>query len=140
MGVVKVVYLLFKQEDPFCADYLGTEAATIGVPWKKVFLEILQNSPENNCARVSFLIKLQVLVCNFIKKESLAQVFSFEFCEISKNNFFTEHLRTTASSTHREVFYLVQYENLLKQKLRLPLTFFICLHNQLSSIHSIVTY
>ena len=97
MGAVKVVYLLFKQEGPFCADYLGTEAATIGVPWKKVFLEILQNSQENNCARVSFLIKLQVLVCNFIKKESLAQVFSFEFCEISKNNFFTEHLRTTAS-------------------------------------------
>ena len=35
--------------------------------------------------------------CNFIKKESLAQVFSCEFCEISKNTFFTEHLRTTAS-------------------------------------------
>ena len=28
---------------------------------------------------------------------SLAQVFSSEFCEISKNIFFTEHLRTTAS-------------------------------------------
>ena len=27
----------------------------------------------------------------------LAQVFSYEFCEISKNNFFTEHLQTTAS-------------------------------------------
>ena len=27
-------------------------------------------------------------VCNFIKKETLAQVFSREFCEISKNNFF----------------------------------------------------
>ena len=26
--------------------------------------------------------------CNFIKKESLAQVFSCEFCEISKNTFF----------------------------------------------------
>ena len=25
--------------------------------------------------------------CNFIKKESLAQVFSYEFCEISKNTF-----------------------------------------------------
>ena len=35
--------------------------------------------------------------CNFIKKESLAQVFSCEFCEISKNTFFTEQLRTTAS-------------------------------------------
>ena len=25
--------------------------------------------------------------CNFIKKETLRQVFSFEFCEISKNTF-----------------------------------------------------
>ena len=28
---------------------------------KKVFLEISQNSQENNCARVSFSIKLQAL-------------------------------------------------------------------------------
>ena len=27
------------------------------------------------------------MACNFIKKESLAQVFSYEFCEISKNTF-----------------------------------------------------
>ena len=38
--------------------------------------------------------------CNFIKKEILAQVFSCEFCEISKNTFSTEHLRTTASVYH----------------------------------------
>ena len=48
---------------------------------KKVFLEILQNSQENTCARASLLIKL-------IKKETLAQVFSREFCEIFKNVFF----------------------------------------------------
>ena len=35
--------------------------------------------------------------CNFIKKETLAQVFSCEFCEIFKNTFFTEQLRTTTS-------------------------------------------
>ena len=36
--------------------------------------------------------------CNFVKKkESLAQVFSCEFCEICKNPFFMEHLLTTAS-------------------------------------------
>ena len=29
--------------------------------------------------------------------ETLAQVFSCEFCEIFKNTFFTEHLRTTTS-------------------------------------------
>ena len=35
--------------------------------------------------------------CNFIRKETLAQVFSCEFYEISKNTFFTKHVRTTAS-------------------------------------------
>ena len=34
---------------------------------------------------------------NFIKKETLAHVFSCEFCKISKNTFLTEHLWTTAS-------------------------------------------
>ena len=53
---------------------LKPEAATRGVLCKKVFLE-----------------------CNFIKKETLAQVFSCEFCEISKNTFFTEHVWATAS-------------------------------------------
>ena len=38
-----------------------TEAATGGVLLVKVFLEIWQNSHENTCARVSFLIKLQAL-------------------------------------------------------------------------------
>ena len=38
---------------------LDSEAATRGVPCKKMFLEISQNSQENTCARVSFLIKLQ---------------------------------------------------------------------------------
>ena len=48
---------------------------------KKLFLEISQQ------------------VCNFIKKETLAQVFSCEFCEISKNAFFTEHLRLLLAET-----------------------------------------
>ena len=39
--------------------------------------------------------------CNFIKKETLTQVFSCEFCKISKNTFFTEHLWTIASESCR---------------------------------------
>ena len=35
--------------------------------------------------------------CNFVKNEAVAQVFSCEFCEISKNTFLTEHLQATAS-------------------------------------------
>ena len=68
-----------------------------GVLWKKVCLEISQNSQENTYVRISFLIKLQAQVCNFIKKETPAKMFSYEFCGISKNTFFTEHLWTTAS-------------------------------------------
>ena len=46
---------------------------------KKAFLEFSQNSLDNTFARVSFLIKLQVWADIFIKKETLAQVFSCEF-------------------------------------------------------------
>ena len=47
---------------------LSTEAVTRKCSVKKVFIEILQ-------------------ACNFIKKETRAQVFSSEFCESSKNTF-----------------------------------------------------
>ena len=60
-------------------------------------LEISENPQENTCMGVSFLIKLQAEAWNFIKKETLAQLFSCEFSEISKNTLFTEHLRATTS-------------------------------------------
>ena len=41
--------------------------------------------------------------CNFIKKDTLAQVLSCEICEISKNTFFTEHLWTTASKQNKTI-------------------------------------
>ena len=64
------------------------EAVAKSCSVKKVFLEISQNSQENTCARV----------CNFIKKENLAQLFSCAFCEIPQHTFsyrtpfLTEHL------------------------------------------------
>ena len=48
------------------------EAATGGVLWKKVFQKISQ-------------------AWNFVKKETLAQVFSCKFCEIFKNTFFLQN-------------------------------------------------
>ena len=69
-----------------------TEAFVQRCSVKTVFLKISQNSRENTLARVYL---------NFIKKETRAQVFSCEFCEISKKIFFAEHLRATASSLIR---------------------------------------
>ena len=59
-GITKLTFL----KDPFFWKQTVTvnpEAATRGVLWKKVFLEISQNSQENTCARDSWLIKLQAL-------------------------------------------------------------------------------
>ena len=47
--------------------------------------------------------------CNSIKKEALAQVLSCEFCEVSKNTLFTEHLWGSASIYHQ---YLIFTESL----------------------------
>ena len=50
-----------------------------------VYLKVLQDSQENSCVPVSFLIKLQ------------ASVYYYEFCEILKESFFIKHLRAATS-------------------------------------------
>ena len=68
---------------------------------------VLRNSKRltrKNLCQSLFLIKLQTETCNFIKKESLAQVFSCEFYEISKDTFITKHLWTTAFTFFRVLF------------------------------------
>ena len=37
--------------------------------------------------------------CKFIEKETLTRMFSYEFCEIFKKTFFTEHLHANASDS-----------------------------------------
>ena len=59
--------------------------------YKKGVLKVSQNWQENICARVSFLIKLQVEICIFIKKNTLMRVFSSEFWKIFKNIFFIKY-------------------------------------------------
>ena len=61
---------------------------------KKLFLKILLNF-EKTFVGVSF--KVARLDPNFIKNTS-TQMFSCEYCEIFKNNYFEKHLRTAASA------------------------------------------
>ena len=60
------------------------------IEWKFFVL----SQPWRPTFKVSFEV---VFIGKFIKKETLAQVFSCQFCEISKKTFFAEHLRKTAS-------------------------------------------
>ena len=48
-----------RPDDKVISKGFSPEAVAQGCSVKKVFLEILQNSQENTCARVSFSIKLQ---------------------------------------------------------------------------------
>ena len=79
---------------------------------KKVLLDILQNTEKHLrqslfINKVAGLRKSQVS-CNFIKKETQAQVFSCEFCKDSKNPFSYRTPPVAASpflhSTYRRMF------------------------------------
>ena len=76
----------------------------------ELLLKTLQNSQEHTYDRASFLmITLPATACNFIKKQTLAQMFSREFCEISKNTFFTKYLQATASYIYLPVIILIYF-------------------------------
>ena len=85
---------------------------------KKDVRRISQNSQENTCDRVS---------CRFIKKQTLAQVLSCEFCEISKNTFSTEHLPATASGFNS--LFLFCYRRINRKYIRSPVIYQYRLQN-----------
>ena len=55
---------------------------------KKVFLEILPNSQANNCARVSFLIKLQAAPATLLKKRLWHRCFPVNFAKFQEHLFY----------------------------------------------------
>ena len=56
MNKTKIIYIKVNVEN---GNVEGTEAVVRRCSAKKVFLKVSQNSQENACARVSFLIKFQ---------------------------------------------------------------------------------
>ena len=74
---------------------LHAEAVVQSCSVKKVFLEISQNSQENTCARVSFLIKLQasgLSPTTLLKKRLWHRCFPVNFVKFLRTLFFTNHL------------------------------------------------
>ena len=80
---IKKVHIIINNKRLF----ILIEAATRNVLCKKVILVIWQNSQENTCARVSFLIKLQALVSNFIKKSFWHRCFPINFVKFLRTSF-----------------------------------------------------
>ena len=63
------------QSENMCDIIFENIEAVVQRCYSVLFLEISQNSQENACARLYYLIKLQALAlaCNFIKYDTLAQ-------------------------------------------------------------------
>ena len=71
-----------------------TEAVGLRCCVKNVFLEISQNPQKNTCARVSFLIKLQVWSLQLcLKKRLWHMCFPVNFAKFLTTPFLTEHFR-----------------------------------------------
>ena len=79
------------------------------LPKNKAFLEISQNSQESTCARVSFSIKFEAVY--FIKKETLAQVFSCKLFKIYENIF--SHRTPLVAASEFKVFIIYIARHLL---------------------------
>ena len=60
----------------------------------------------NFCSRSNlFASRGRSKACDYLKKETLAQVFSCEFWKVSKSNIFTENFRTTGSGVAASVYF-----------------------------------
>ena len=70
----------------------ATEAVVRRCSMKKVFLEILQNSQENTCARVQNFIKRETLAETLRKKRIWHRWFPVNFAKFLRRPFIIEHL------------------------------------------------
>ena len=79
-----------------CEDFtnLGcTEAVAQRCSVKRVFKEISQNSQENTCAGVSFLIGCRPQPATLLKKRLWHRCFRVDFAKFIRTHFLTEHLQ-----------------------------------------------
>ena len=76
---------------------------------KKVFLQISQNSQETTVTESLFLIKLQAEACNFIRKENLAQMFSWNFATFLRTTFLYK-TPSVAASEKKNIFMKILFE------------------------------
>ena len=92
-----------------------------GVPGK--FAKFTGKHVPGHVSRVFFLKSCRMKPATLFKKETVAQVFSCEFCKISKNTFFTKHLWANASDYLKNKQKLSGSEAELFARCTLPVTF-----------------
>ena len=96
-------------------EYTNVRSSRPEVFCKKGVLRNFTKFTGKHLCQSLFFNKVAGLAYNFIKKETLAQMFSYEFCEISKNTFFHKTPLVAASKTcqpkvgHIVIWFCVTY-------------------------------
>ena len=93
--------------------FLNVRSSRPEVFCNKRVLRNVTNFTGKHLCKSLFFNKVLGLTCNFIKKETQAQVFSCESCEISKNTFFHRTHLVAASGMLHELLYTYNKDNLL---------------------------
>ena len=96
-----------------CVAVLNVRSSRPEVFCNKRVLRNVTNFTGKHLCKSLFFNKVSGLTCNFIKKETQAQVFSCESCEISKNTFFHRTHLVAASGMLHELLYTYNKDNLL---------------------------
>ena len=112
---------------------------------RKDVLRNLEKSTGKHLCQSLFFNNVAGLRPATLLKKRLTQVFSCEFCEISENTFFKNTfgwllLYHFIYNKHKNCILISSVGEFIKTVAWLLLTFFICLHNQLSSVNSIAPY
>ena len=104
---VKTIYVIYCNLTINCKVLLSVNIITIRALHNRCFILMCITSfgprhwrkpccsyrkSHSRCSVTGAVLEISQKTCSFIKKETLAQVLSYEFCEFSKNSFFTEHL------------------------------------------------
>ena len=100
---------------------------------KKVFLVISQNSQENTCARVSFLIKLPawgLRPATLLKKRVWYRCFPVNFVKFLRTPFLTEHLQWLLLNVFLFLFCLFHLHNICIHRKKCHIFWnFLCIVN-----------
>ena len=95
---------MIKHLTTVCYTCKSTEAVAQRYSVKKVFLKLSQNLKENTRVRVAFLTKLQASGLQLYLKKTLAHVFNYEFCKISRNTSIYKTTPVGASESRFKTF------------------------------------
>ena len=121
----------------FCYFLDSIQKQTPEVFYKKVVLRNFAKkfSGKHLCQSLFFNIVAGLRPATLLKKVALAQVFSCEFCEISKITSFTEHYWTATSEFHDfsinvNIILIPDYREIVKlEVVNLQLFFFLIWNN-----------